>query len=579
MDSLNSKHSFAWLNVTQFFGALNDNVFKLLVIFFLVDHLGMDRKSTIALASLVFVVPFLLFSQVAGVLADRFSKQKIIFYTKCSELVLMVAGFIGILLSNPNILYSLLFLMCAQSAFFGPSKFGIIPELVKQEELSKANSFMVGLTYLAIILGTFMPSLFLVTLFSESYIALATLCIVISALGLISSHRIGHTAPVGSTQQKISPFFFVEIFKTLRSLRHDRYLFYTLISIAYFLFLGAFIQQNLLLYGPEEFGWNTRTSGYLFPMAAVGIALGALFAGKISGRCIEFGLVPIGAAGLSLSCLLLGLLPPSIPFVLLLVCLIGLSSGVFIVPLQSFIQQRSPRERLGETLACMNYHNFLGVAVSAVLFIIMTKTFGITAKQCFLINGLMTAVLAIATFSVLPDFIIRFLILILTRTIYRIDTHDIENIPRSGGALLVSIRASWADALLISATQQRRIRFILESKTYNNRWLSPLFRLMQTIPMSTNVSQNETTARNAMDDGYMVCVFLENSPSEDSSPMKIENTLPGSTHPVIPIHVGGTTTRIQIPRSKISVTVGPPLPSTTTIESARRAISELVNPE
>ena len=124
----NTKHSFAWLNATQFFGALNDNVFKLLVVFFLVDHLGFDRSSTIGLAAIVFVIPFLLFSHAAGVLADRYSKQNIIFYSKCMETTLMAVGIIAILLGNPYLLYALLFLMCMQSAFFGPSKYGIIPE-------------------------------------------------------------------------------------------------------------------------------------------------------------------------------------------------------------------------------------------------------------------------------------------------------------------------------------------------------------------------------------------------------------------------------------------------------------------
>ncbi|VGO19898.1 acyl-[ACP]--phospholipid O-acyltransferase [Pontiella sulfatireligans] len=596
MKRSNSKHSFAWLNATQFFGALNDNVFKLLVVFFLVDHLGFDHKSTIGLASLIFVVPFLLFSHTAGILADRYSKQQIIFYAKCMETALMGIGVVAILLASPIMLYALLFLMCMQSAFFGPSKFGIIPEIVKPEELSRSNSFLVGLSYLAIIIGTFVPSLFLVTIFSESYIGLATVCVGISTLGLLSSARIEETAPVGSTHQKFTLLFVVEIFKTMASLKKDRYLFSTIISMAYFLFLGAFIQQNLLVFGPEVLGWNTTTSGYLFPMAAIGIAIGALVSGKLSGRCIEFGVVPVGATGLALSCLLLGGVATSLPAILSLVFLIGISAGLFVVPLQAFIQQRSPRERLGEILACMNFLNFLGVALAAVLFLVLTKTFGMSAKGCFIVNGLVTAGLAIFAFSILPDFMVRFSILILTRIIYRIRTIGPEKIPVIGPALLVSNHVTWSDALLLSATQQRRIRFMMERDIYRSRWLNPLFRLMQVIPISVNdpphlLKESIQTARQALNDGCLVCIFPEQRLTRNGNLQRfkpgIEHILKGTKHPLIPVYIGGgwgsvlshyhgrLLARLPSKRVHITVVFGAPLPADTTTQAARLAVSEL----
>ena len=597
MKHSNSQHSFAWLNATQFFGALNDNVFKLLVVFFLVDHLGFDRKATIGLASMVFVLPFLLFSHSAGIMADRYSKQNIIFYAKGMETVLMILGLVGILISSPFMLYALLFLMCVQSAFFGPSKFGIIPELVKPDQLSSANSFMVGLTYLAIIIGTFLPSLFLVTLFHDSYAGLASACIVISAMGLLSSSRIGETAPVGSTEQKFTPLFVIEIFKTLFSLRKDRYLFMTLLCMAYFLFLGAFIQQNLLLLGPEVLGWDTTTSGYLFPMAAIGIALGALAAGKLSGRSIEFGVVPVGAAGLSLTCLLLGV-SNSLPVILTLVFLVGISAGLYVVPLQAFIQQRSPRNRLGEILACMNFLNFTGVAVAAILFIVLSKSLGLSAKGCFLVTGLITTALALFTFIILPDFIIRFVVLTVTRTIYHVRTRGVENIPVTAPALLVSNHVTWSDALILTATQQRRIRFIMERSIYRNRWLNPLYRLMKVIPGSASDTPHQlevsiAEARQALDDGYLVCAFPEQAMTRNGNLLRfktgIEHILKGTSHPLIPVYIGGgwgsvlshyhgrLLSRLPTHRCRITVIFGKPLPSNTITKTARLAVSELAN--
>jgi acyl-[acyl-carrier-protein]-phospholipid O-acyltransferase/long-chain-fatty-acid--[acyl-carrier-protein] ligase len=599
MKRSHTAHAFAWLNATQFFGALNDNVFKLLVIFFLVDHLGFERKATIGLAAMIFVLPFLLFSHAAGILADRYSKQHIIFYSKCTETVLMALGLAAILLGSPLMLYVLLFLMCTQSAFFGPSKFGIIPELVKPDELSRANSLLIGLTYLAIIFGTFVPSLFLVSLFRGSYAGLAAVCLGISALGLACSSRIEETAPVGSTRQKFTPFFVVDIFKTLFGLRKDRYLFITLLSVAYFLFLGAFIQQNLLLLGPEALGWDTTTSGYLFPMAAIGIAAGAVISGRLSGRSIEFGIVPVGTAGLTISCLLIGGLTVSLPAILFLVLCIGLSAGLFIVPLQAFVQQRSPRERLGEILACMNFLNFLGVAAAALVFLLLTKGLNLSARGCFIINGLMTAGLAAVAFLVLPDFVIRFLILILTRIVYRIRTIGNENMPFNGPALLVSNHVTWSDALILSATQQRRIRFMMERSIYRNRWLNPLFRLMRVIPISAQDPPHELDAaireaRQALDDGALVCTFPEQWLTRNGNLLRfkpgIEHILKGTGHPLIPVYIGGgwgsvlshyygrVLARLPRHRCRITVVFGPPQPADTTTHAARQAVSELAKP-
>jgi len=592
-------HSFAWLNATQFFGALNDNVFKLLIIFFLVDQLGMDQKTTIGLASIVFVLPFLVFSQAAGVLADRYSKQRIVFYSKCAELALMSTGLLAIVAANPLMLYAILFLMCTQSAFFGPSKYGIIPELVRRDELSKANSFLIGLSYLAIIIGTFLPSLFLVTVFRGSFVGLASVCIGTALLGLACSTRIEKTVAVGQTRQRFAPLFFVEIFKTLFSVRKDTYLFITLPSVAYFLFLGAFIQQNLLLLGPELLGWDTTTSGYLFPMAAVGIALGALLSGRLSGRGIEFGMVPIGAVGLALCCLLLGSVTASVPAIVAIVFFVGLSAGVFIVPLQAFIQQRSPRERLGEMLACMNFLSFLGVAFAAFLFMLLTRVLGLTAQGCFIFTGILTTLLAIVACIRLPDFLIRFAVLILTRIIYRIRTIGNENVPGvDEPALLVCNHVTWSDALILTATQQRRIRFMMEHRIYRNRWLKPLFRLMRVIPISADDPPHELeasiqTARHALDAGALVCIFPEQHLTRNGNLRRfkpgIEHILKGTEHPIIPVYIGGgwgsvlshyyghLLARLPSRRCHITVVFGAPLPASSSSNKVRQAVSELAS--
>ena len=588
--------SFTWLNITQFLGALNDNVFKLLVIFFLVEFLDLDSKTTIAAASAIFVIPFLLFSHAAGVLADRLSKRDIIVGAKVLEVVVMVLGCAGIYFAQPWVLFGLIFVMCTQSALFGPSKYGIIPELVGRRALSKANSYLVGLTYLAIILGTFLPSLMLVVLFRDNYIGLAALCVVVAVAGALASLRIERTPAAGGTR-RFTPLFVLDTFRSLNRMRADRYLFAAVVGAAYFLFLGAFIQQDILIYGDEILGLGVKESGFLFPIAALGIGLGALLAGRSSGRNIEFGLVPIGAAGLSLCCLLLGMPGIGLVTVLALIFFIGISSGLFIVPLNAFIQYRAPADRRGEVLGAQNFLSFLGVAIAAALFFLLTGKLGLDSDLCFIIVGLLTAVLATVTVIMLPDFLIRFIILVLTRTIYRIRVRGLEHVPTEGPALLTPNHVSRVDALLLAAVFQRRIRFIMARAIYENRWMKPLYRLMGAIPIAADDPPRRIVAalkaaRAALDEGYMVCIFPEGGITRNGNMLSFKGGMmrivKGTHVPIIPVHIDGAwgsifsyyhgpllssfPSRIPYP---IMLTFGEPLPSDTTPEQLRLTISEL----
>lgn len=591
-----SMTGFGWLNLTQFLGALNDNVFKFLVFFFLVDHLGLDGATTITLASAVFVIPFLLFSQSAGVLADRLSKRSIIVASKVAELIIMAAGIAGIMLESPVVLFSLIFLMCAQSAFFGPAKYGVLPELVARDRLSRANGSLVCMTYLAIILGTFLPSFLLVSFFKDQYLAVAGFCILVSVAGLVASVGIPQTPPGGGTQQ-FSLLFVVEIIRTMRRIRRDRYLFLAVIGSAYFLFLGGFIQQNILLYGQDVLGWSAQKSGFLFPMAALGIGLGALMAGRLSGRNIEFGVVPVGTLLLTACGLALGLLPPGTGRTFVLMLLTGIGSGLFIVPLSAYIQDRSPAAQRGEILACSNFLSFAGVALSAALLFVLIKRFNLSPKTCFLLIGLLTGGLAVVTFILLPDFVVRFCVVIITRLFYRIKTVGLENLPIDGGALLVSNHVTWVDALLISAVTQRRIRFMMDRSIFQSKWMNPLFRLMGVIPISAadpprRVVESFQQARASIDDGYMVCIFAEGRLTRNGNLHSFrggyERIVRDSDYPVIPVHIGNAWGSIfsyyhgrlmsAMPSSlpyAITLQIGRALPSSATPADLRQAVSEL----
>lgn len=550
------KKSFTWLNITQFLGALNDNVFQMLVIFFLTAMLGADKDNDLqatimSLATIFFVAPFLLFSHAAGVLADRFSKSRIIIFAKFLEILVMTGGLFAIIHAGPLsqwIMYGMVFLMCTQSSIFGPSKLGIIRELVGKDKLSSANGFIVGFTYLAIILGAFLPSLVVDELFPGNHMMLGIICVGIAILGLISAIGIKHTPATGNLERKFTPWFLFDMYKTMRRIRSDRSLFLTVIGAAYFLGLGAFIKFNLLLFGQQSLGLTQVKSGYLFPMAALGIGVGAISAGKVSGRNIEFGVVPIGATGLTLSCILLGVMPSSLTTALILIFFIGVFSGLFIVPLTSFIQFRSPKERLGEILACQNFLSFIGVILGVGIFKGLTTFCHLNADMSFIVVGVLTGILAICATYILPDFLVRFVVLLITRTFYNIKSKGVENLPSEGPALLVPNHVTWVDSLLISATQQRRIRFIMDRSIYNRRGFRHLFKLMQVIPISGRDKKEEIEASleqasEALRQGYMVCIFAEGAVTRNGNMRMfrkgLERVAAGTDAPIIPVHIGG----------------------------------------
>lgn len=587
--------SFLWLNTTQFLGALNDNLLKLFIVFFLIGLKGAAEAGAIsAIAGAIFVLPFLLFSASAGVLADRVGKRGITVSVKLIEVIVTALAAVAFLMKSEYALYAVLFLMATHSALFAPSKYGIVPEIVKQEQLSRANSLLESFTYFAIILGSSLAPL-LAQSVSYHYGIAALFCVAIAFGGLISSRNIEAT-PSACSSKKFSPFFADEIWETLKSVRRDGYLLLAVIGSAYFMFVGAFTQINLIPYGMQVLHLAQEKSGYLFFVGAIAIGLGSLLSGKVSGRNVEFGVVPIGAAGITLSMVSLGLIPPALYFIVSSIFVLGVGAGLFIVPLQSFIQMRSPREKLGEILAASSFLSWTGVLIAAGMTYLFNLS-GMSARHGFMVIGIVTLALTVITVLVLPDFLVRFMALIPTRLIYRIKVIGGRNVPMEGPALLVANHVTWADALLLMSTQQRRIRFVMDRGIYNNRVLNPLFRLMGVIPVSSSDSQKEMftfirETRKALNDGYMLCIFAEGAVTRNGMMQEfkpgVELIARGGKCPIIPVYIGGAWGSIlsyahgrllaKLPNKlpyPITVLFGKPMQATSTAAEIRHAVIEL----
>lgn len=587
---------FTWLNVSQFCGALNDNVFKVLAILFMIHWHGAGSAATIsAVAAVLFIVPFLLFSAAAGVLADRLSKRNILVFCKALEVAAMVGAVVSFSFHCEWGLYAVLFLIGTHSALFSPSKYGIVPELVGRDQLSKANSLLVMATFLAVVLGSAVAP-FLVSITGENYTLAQSGCVAVAVAGLLAAIMIGRTPPAGS-EKKITPLFVRDIWRTMWSIRGDHYLLQAVLASAYFTMLGAYMQLNLIPYGMQHLGLTETQSGYLFFLASIGIASGALLSGKMSGRDIEFGIVPLGALILALGAMALKWLPPSVWFAGPAVFTAGAGAGLFIVPVDSFVQSQAPQKQRGEILAASSFLSWVG-ALAASGLVLLTVKLGWSAATGFLLMSGLTLALLIATIKILPDFLLRFGLLVVMRLAYRIRILGGANVPIDGPAVLVCNSVSHLDALLLVATQQRRLRFIVESSLYA-RWprLGWAFNLMGCLPVDPKASPKQLAhaldaVRAALAQGFMVCVFAEGTLTRTGNLREFKRgfayLVKETTYPVIPVYIGGAwgaitsyyhgqlvRRRPALLRYPVTVLFGKPLPPTTPVNEVRQAVMEL----
>lgn len=547
-NELRMPRSFLSLNAAQFLGALNDNLFKFFLVFSLIQIHGQDATSRInAVAGGVFVIPFLLFLAAAGVAADRFPKRRVIVIVKAMEVAVMGFGVWAFSTGADVILYAVLFFMALQSAFFGPSKYGVVPELVGSARLSRANGFLSAWTYLAIILGTALAP-WLGTQFDDRYHHAAFVCVAFSLIGLCVALTLPPTE-AARPHARFSFWFPRDIIRTLKYVSRDGFLMLALLASAYFLLIGAFLQLNIMPYGIQALGLDEKESTYLFLLCAMGIGAGSVLAGRLSGRNVEFGLVPIGAFGLMASTLALWRAPSSVGAVAVFMALTGVSAGIFIVPLNAFIQFRTPRERLGEVLAASSFMSWIGVLLASIFLYLFSEVWGLEARTGFLIVGTLTLGLTVITFKVLPDFFLRFVAAAVTRTFYRLRVRGLENVPAQGPALLVCNHIGWSDAAIMVATMPRRIKFLMNRQVYEGmgrfRWV---FDLAGVIPIAkgdgrSQIEDSLKAARDKLDEGYIVCIFAEGMLSRTGMMQKFKTgyarILKGTDHPLIPVYLGG----------------------------------------
>lgn len=502
--------SFTYLNITQFLGALNDNIYKLLLVYFFIGLEGIDRSNTIlATTGMIFVLPFLLFSTFSGLLADRFSKRNIIVMTKILELFCMVAGIFAFYYETKLGSYFVLFMMATQSALFGPSKYGIVPELVSNDKISIANGLMTSFTFLAIILGTFSAS-FILDVTGRHYIVAAIFCTLISIIGLGTSFCIEYTSPSSSSMK----FNMVQILSTIKFISKEPSLLMAVLGSSFFLFLGAFAQLNIIPFSVQSLHLSDVQGGYVFLLTACGIGLGAVISGKISGKLIELGLPPLAGLCVAVCCFSLDLFSDNFVACLFLVSLLGLFGGIYQIPLDSYIQVASPKKQRGQVIATTNFLSFFGVLLASGLLYLIAEVFGLTADKGFTVIGFITlGVTALMGYQYF-DYLSRFICTILCRIHFQTTFTGVENIPATP-AIFVCAHTAWNDTLLMLGAQRRRMRFFIEQEQDHSKWMKRLYRLLRVvmIPSIEPLEQNQdclNAIKLTLKKGISVCIFTNN---------------------------------------------------------------------
>lgn len=606
--------------LTQFFGAFNDNVFKnalFILIAFQSSYAGSnDSTSIINLAAILFILPYLLFSALAGQIADRYEKSSLIRRIKLAEITIMIIAACGFYFHNIPILLFTLFLMGTQSSLFGPIKYSIIPQHLTKEELVGGNALVESATFGAILLGTMVGGILIGISTGAKFIIPCTI-IFLASLGYLSCLKIP-IAPAVDPKLKIKWNVISETFSNLRALRENRTVFNSVLGVSWFWFLGSTYITQLPNYTRISLGANEQVVTFFLALFCIGIAIGSLTCERLSNRTIEIGLVPIGSIGLTLfgadlyfatnavhnTSELIGIkdfiIEQSNWRLVLNIFLLGFFGGVYIVPLYALIQSRSNPKRRSRIIAGNNILNALFIIAAGLYAIVLTQA-GLTIPQLFLVAAILNAVVALYIYTLIPEFFMRFVVWILVHLVYRVKHINLDNIPENGAAVVVSNHVSLMDALIIGGCVRRPIRFVMYHKIFNIPLLRFIFKTANAIPIAPKKEDPELLEKayeriaKELKMGNVVGLFPEGKLTTDGEidvfKPGIERVLKETPVPVIPIALDGLWGSFfsnkhgkplsGFPRrilSKIKIIAGPSIPpKSVKAETLRTTIANLLN--
>jgi 1-acyl-sn-glycerol-3-phosphate acyltransferase len=611
--TLLGKRRFAPFFWTQALGAFNDNVFRNALVMLVAFQMGLDDHTVSLytnLAPALFIIPFFLFSATAGQLAEKFEKTRIVRYVKLFEIAAMTLAAVGFYTHNTVLLLVVLFLMGMHSTTFGPIKYAILPQALQPGELVGGNGLIEMGTQLAVLIGLIAGSA-LMQIPRLGPVLAGTVTITVALVGYLASRRIP-AAPATAPELKFNWNPFTETARVLRITKQDRGVFNAVLGISWFWFFGTVLVAQLPSYTKLNLGGNGSVNILGLMLFSIGTGIGSLLCEKMSGKRVEVGLVPLGAFGLTAFGVDLffarpGLAPTSgldwLAFlqaagswrIALDLTLIGVFAGFYVVPLFAFIQSRTPRDRLSRVIAGNNILNALFI-VCAAGFGLGMGALGFGIPAIFLAIAILNALVALYIFTLVPEFVMRFITWVLVNTLYRVRVDGAQNIPDEGAVLLVCNHVSFMDPLLLMANLRRPARFVMYYKIFNIPLLRFVFRTAKAIPIAGH-KEDPALLQQAYDaidaslaDGEVVCLFPEGALTRDGQIATfrtgVEKILVRRPVPVVPMALRGLwgsvwskrdsmLHRSRLPRrfrARVELVIDPPMTAVTAASLEQRVV-------
>jgi 1-acyl-sn-glycerol-3-phosphate acyltransferase len=610
--ALLAERRFAPFFVTQLLGAFNDNVFRNATLVLITALMGLSQaeQSTYTnLAPALFILPFFFFSATAGQLAEKYEKTRIIRAVKLFEIAAMSLAAYGFYAHHAALLLVVLFLMGLHSTVFGPIKYSILPQALRPEELTGGNGLVETGTALSILFGMMLGGSLMLS--GNGPLAASVAILLIALVGYGASRYIP-PAPPTAPDTRIDWNPLTASLPILKLCTKQRAVFNSVLGISWFWFLGTALTAQLPVYAEANLGGGPKI--YLLTLAvfSIGTAIGSLLCEKLSHRTVEIGLVPLGAIGVTACGIWLyfartGLAPvhglgvmeflhaPGSWPVLLALAGIGVFGGFYLVPLFALVQSRTPKAEISRVIAGNNILNAFFIVSAAVFGIVAQKLWHWTIPQFFLAVAIMNGLVAIYIFTLVPEFLMRFVAWMLTHLLYRAKVIGIDdNVPDEGPALVVCNHVSYTDPLVLMGAIPRPTRFVMYHKIFKTPGLSWLFRNARAIPIA---NRHEDAALmeaafaevdKALAEGEIVGIFPEGKLSTDGEIHEfkagVERILKARPVPVVPMALRGMWASVfskqnarwgRLPkrlRARIELEAAPPVDGATATAAALEAI-------
>ena len=552
---------FFW---TQFWGAFNDNFFKnalvILIAYKGIKVMGMDESMLVALSGGIFILPFFLFSPIAGQICDKFERSRVMRYVKLLEVAIMTIAGIGFFFGIYELLLFVLFLMGFQSTLFGPIKYSIIPDLIPEGELTEATAFVQLGTFVSILLGTIIGGFSSGLDGVENYIGLGL--VAVAALGYFHSRGVPELKPA-SPELEIT-YNPGPNFKSLWNISREKIAVWnSILGASWFWFFGAGILSVLPVYCKDYLGVSSNVATGFLAMFTLGIGTGNMLAEKFSGKKVEIGIVPLGSLGMTI--FLLDLYFVQIPWqanpealmsfnefwafsegkrLLFDFFMMSVFGGIYIVPLYTLMQERPDPKVRSRVIASNNIMNAVFMVVSSVM-VMACYHFKLTTAEIFMVLAVMNVVVAVYIYTVVPEFTLRFYSWILSNVLYRVKAKGIENIPHDGPVMLASNHVSFIDWLIISGACARPARFVMHEDYFEVPVIKSVLKQAKVIPIA-GAKENPKRLQKALEqisselkEGEVVIIFPEGTLTRDGklNPFRpgIQKMIDKDPVPVVPV--------------------------------------------